>query len=66
MTSYNVCEDVKTLFMKIRVEALEIHLDTAIARWEEDIGSLPGSLLRRQQCRGGMIRTDLETTMAPL
>jgi len=70
MTSYNVCEDVKTLFMMIRVEALEILLDTVIARCEEDIdgitGSLPRSLPRRRQCRGGMIRTDLETTMVPL
>ena len=70
MTSYNVCEDVKSLFTMIRVETLEMLLDTVIARWEEDIngitGSLPGSLPRRRQCRGGMIRTDLETTMVPL
>lgn len=50
MTSYNVCEDVKTLFMMIRGEIFEIILDTVIATWGEDI----------------MIRTDLETTMAPL
>ena len=70
MTSYNVCEDVQTLFMMIRVETFEIILDTVIATWGEDIdgitGSLPGSLPRRRKCRGRMIRTDLETTMAPL
>lgn len=69
MSSYLVYDDVEALFTMIRVE-VEIHLDTGIMRWEEDIdgitGSLPGSLPRLQRCLGVMIHTDQETTMVPL
>jgi hypothetical protein len=70
MSSYPACEDVKAVCTMTRVDRLEIHLDTVIMIWEEDIdgitGSLPGYPPHRRQCLGGRIRTDPESTMVPL